>query len=1342
MKMLELGRLLAPNHFDYILMGGGLSKLKSYGQYMKRKNQHSRLSQVLRGSLARPKVFCGVLLGIAVAGWLLYASHQVRAAELCAIDPMGSRTIDTVVPNKGPIGAENLEIAITGCGLSMTDDTFRVVISPTVKIDGVNIDQYPSGDRETILVQFTLAEPNAVVGVHDIEVEFPRLIGPPTATTTKLDSFTIYAPDIVGWGWYGTASGSFASPGWKSLNCKTDIQNGNPDTCYDESTGTGVAYGLGLYGETPTRSEIRGYAWLGVSQDDDTNPNNALPLGWVQFNPSGPYPDPVGLDLPGTTADQVYLDPTTDQVHGWARSLTLQKYGSDIQCSVFDPRTWASPLRLVDGNVGSQAKIASGPNEEVHAVWVRQFGPAKIYYRKFANGAWQGSSVNISDAIGAGTPTHPDIAVDNEQVIHVVFEDTSASPHKLRYAYCDNFIDDCSQAIHWHQTVFPANTQEERAPSIAVTPNSTNITVMVAFLQGNGVDTTVASYVKSGVSWNGPDPATTSITAGEPRAEADFENNFHVVWEDSGAVQYRKYDSGIWLGSSETELTPIEAAEDYANPDVSSDPSGGVHVVYDTNKWSARDIGYLRYSATGGWTELQRLTSLGDRNNPTIAVSDDYRRHVLFQRTTGQFVNHIEAAMGENWSQVSTAAASNYSRPELAVSPLGVVHSIFQSTLNSRIYNTNSNDLVCQGGAPASDWGWISTRGGVVDPVSLGAMRSCYDCTGPDCKICEIDDSYNADNNPPLYACNQCTSCGTVSKCRRSGEDCTADPNICPNLGGAVNDCTPVCDQCATCNLWGLSVEGVTGDEGRFHGFAWSAGGSIPVDPSYPAGGYDSGNLQIENNITDATDGCADGTPCVCTNLGECQSWGLLSTDADSRLRCPNRFSLEQSNIFGTSGWGACRLRQGSIEYMTLPVDVPEEGNYFLSVTAVYDGDEDGVSVITTDTNGNQATVTGTDLSDDANPQVIPCTYSKQLYLKDGDTFRFEPIGEVVQIDSYRITKMPVHPIDCLTGANISTAFVNEAGFGWADFSDVSLVKPWTETVYGDIYSRGSIGETGGEAPAGAYNSNYLIETAAGGTITWTTPSDQSLREGTGSEIFLPAPGAGYRNILGRIDYDGLIRPQETNPYSSRVIDTFIGDDCSDEEILWSNIENEVYAGVSNGVLSGGIYHIGQPDQYCKLVIDGPDVEFKNGAFETDLGKGLFIVEGDLEIRTNLIYDSTNISRITQLASVGWLVKGDIIVDPAVTEIVGAYVALGCDPSGNCPGTPGHQGTFFTGLSSTETFTLQGLVLAKSFELQRTSANVTSGSERFINDGKVRANPPPGMTDFTAGLPVISAVRP
>ncbi|MEK6527989.1 MAG: hypothetical protein AABZ36_03795, partial [Nitrospirota bacterium] len=241
------------------------------------------------------------------------------------------------------------------------------------------------------------------------------------------------------------------------------------------------------------------------------------------------------------------------------------------------------------------------------------------------------------------------------------------------------------------------------------------------------------------------------------------------------------------------------------------------------------------------------------------------------------------------------------------------------------------------------------------------------------------------------------------------------------------------------------------------------------------------------------------------------------------------------------------------------------------------------------------------------------------------------------------------------------------------------------------------------------YNATYLILTNGSVSGFFVTESATTIIEDLGG---VPADNSSqvFRGDLGSIYVNELI-DQADYTQSGSCVDSFI-------------------SGYTNP-LGGNIF-------YCNgdMTISN-NLTFYNGT-GSDIGSGTIVVDGDLYLNDNLNYFNSTIDQhINNLASVAWIVTGRVILDPAVTDLVGAFIVLG---DADFTDNGFYDDTVFdfdTG-SSTLPLTLHGLVMARSFNFQRTSVGTTTDpepGEDIRYDGRVFANPPPGLEDFASLLP-------
>jgi hypothetical protein len=306
--------------------------------------------------------------------------------------------------------------------------------------------------------------------------------------------------------------------------------------------------------------------------------------------------------------------------------------------------------------------------------------------------------------------------------------------------------------------------------------------------------------------------------------------------------------------------------------------------------------------------------------------------------------------------------------------------------------------------------------------------------------------------------------------------------------------------------------------------------------------------------------------------------------------------------------------------------------------------------------------------------------------------------------------------------------FSNE-GAGWVQLNalggESGVVYPWLQTVYGSVFSR-NIRQ---KSMITGINATYCIFADS----VYNFNSSDCPGNIANININFPQQSANdqvYKNALGRLDVKGLTAVTKNangikyNKYNNVILS--FSDDGSG--IIW---------GIGNKLESNNTVYI----------IDG-DLTVTSG-FSIKQGNGIVVVNGSLTIGSDFDYDSQSVEDIKQLASVAWVVKGDVIINSNVQKIVGAFVILGGNESclhedgSSCSEAviyPKYKqnsyGIFFSGASS-QPLTVYGLLVAKAFDFRRTYSDIAQGSERIIYDGRLVANPPPGFKGFIESLPVV-----
>lgn len=280
-------------------------------------------------------------------------------------------------------------------------------------------------------------------------------------------------------------------------------------------------------------------------------------------------------------------------------------------------------------------------------------------------------------------------------------------------------------------------------------------------------------------------------------------------------------------------------------------------------------------------------------------------------------------------------------------------------------------------------------------------------------------------------------------------------------------------------------------------------------------------------------------------------------------------------------------------------------------------------------------------------------------------------------------------------------------GLGWLEVMPVGALVgiPWLQTLYGDIYGRNGIQLAPAPRGSGLYNATYLI--VSGSTITGIPSlyvpnvSGPPTSAGTGQLSPLQENYTNLlpQNVLGKIDVTGLSTlSTDCQDINGSSIDCGNSAAVSGKNKYGYTLATKTVTNindVNNGIgttpiLNNSIYYFNTgnitPDTYT---ISQP-MTIQNGGIGQS-GAGLIIVNGDLNINSNVYYEyghckkatgtlcqtnadcntnvndscnQSNVTDIKQLASVAWLVKGNINIAPGVSQLAGVFVSLGTTGSG------------------------------------------------------------------------------
>lgn len=247
------------------------------------------------------------------------------------------------------------------------------------------------------------------------------------------------------------------------------------------------------------------------------------------------------------------------------------------------------------------------------------------------------------------------------------------------------------------------------------------------------------------------------------------------------------------------------------------------------------------------------------------------------------------------------------------------------------------------------------------------------------------------------------------------------------------------------------------------------------------------------------------------------------------------------------------------------------------------------------------------------------------------------------------------------------TPGVVRSGIGWIEFMPAGALLgiPWVETMYSDIYAKEGVQLAPPPRGYPGYTSTYLI--LSNGSIqgipeyyaqTTSGPPTSGYYE-PGFEPLIEE--AGYpvgEDAVSNIDVDAIVDQIDgsRNKYGHMVyLD-------ADDGAATGGVVDVSNSGIfttapDDIVLDGAVYYFNGADSY---VID-QEMTFKKGdsLFDETGGHGTIVIDGDLEINANVLYEDATLDDISEMPSAAIIVRGNIYVSPFVSKLAGVFVALG-----------------------------------------------------------------------------------
>jgi hypothetical protein len=277
--------------------------------------------------------------------------------------------------------------------------------------------------------------------------------------------------------------------------------------------------------------------------------------------------------------------------------------------------------------------LAIDSSDAIHIVWSEVTpGNTEIHYRKSADGGitW-GSVKRLTWTSGASWS--PDVAIDSEDAIHLVWYDNTPGDWAVYYKKSEDGGTTWTSArrITWTSgaSSYPAiGVDSSDAVHVVWRDDSTGVSEVYYKKSADG-----------GATWS--EARRLSWTSGESRAPATAigpDGAVHVVWRDdtpgNAEVYYKSSSDGGTTWNASKRLT-WNSGESFTSA-VGVDLAGVIHVVWFDDTSGNYEV-YFKTSPDGGtnWSANKRITWTSDGSyDPALATDSENEVHFVWNDYT------------------------------------------------------------------------------------------------------------------------------------------------------------------------------------------------------------------------------------------------------------------------------------------------------------------------------------------------------------------------------------------------------------------------------------------------------------------------------------------------------------------------------------------------------------------------------------------------------------------------------------------------------------------------------------------------------------------------------------
>jgi hypothetical protein len=333
----------------------------------------------------------------------------------------------------------------------------------------------------------------------------------------------------------------------------------------------------------------------------------------------------------------------------------------------------------------------------LHVVWEDDTpGNYNVYYKKSTDGGdtW---TANKRLTWTAGYSSHPAIAVDSSDKLHVVYDETAPGNYEIYYRRSED------GGATWSTGIRLTWTTGASWDAAAAVDSSDNLHVFWADSNPWNYEIYYKKSTDGGVTWSTNKRLTwTADDSYGPSIALDPSAGLHIAWYDytpgPADIYYKKSTDGGTSWSTTQRLT--WTAENSFYPYLIAGASGHLYCVWEDDTPGNSEI-YFKSSADGGgtWSANKRLTwTEGDSWVPSLSVGPSGDLHLIWSDDTPGYPELYykgSADGGVTWTtnERLTWNSGTSETPAVSVDPSGNIHVFWSDNTpgNYEIYYRKGN---------------------------------------------------------------------------------------------------------------------------------------------------------------------------------------------------------------------------------------------------------------------------------------------------------------------------------------------------------------------------------------------------------------------------------------------------------------------------------------------------------------------------------------------------------------------------------------------------------------------------------------------------------------------------